>query len=268
MADRKEKAFEYVPLMPRSEKPRDRGITQVRDIKGRGLAEMEDICQTAGEYIDVYKMACATQRLLPKEIVKKKIDLCHRYGIEVSTGGFLERVLLGGPEVVKRFLGDSKEMGFDIVEISTGVVYLPLADKLNLIQYSKSLGLKPHPEISASYGISAEEEVQVSADLLIQEIELALKAGAWKILVEEEGLTENVKEKRFDVLGKMASSCEVSKLIFEACEPEVFNWYLHKLGPEVNLHVDAEWVLYIEAIRRGIWGKSDTWGRAATFSGQ
>lgn len=126
MKEVKERAFDYIPLMARSEKPRERGITQVRDIKGRGMAEMEDICQTAGEYIDVYKMACATQRLLPKEIVKKKIDLCHRYGIEVSTGGFLERVLLYGPDIVKRFLKDSKEMGFDIVEISTGLVYMPL----------------------------------------------------------------------------------------------------------------------------------------------
>ena len=266
MGDLKERAFEYIPVMPRSGKPRDRGITQVRDIKGRGMAEMEDICQTAGEFIDVYKMACATQRLLPKEIVKKKIDLCHRNGIEVSTGGYLERVLLAGPDIVKRFLKDSKEMGFDIVEISTGLVYMPLEDKMNLIQYTRDLGLKPHPEISASYGIHEEAEVQVSTDLLIQEIEQALKAGAWKVLVEEEGLTENVKEKRFDVLGKIASAFDTRKLIFEACEPEVFNWYLSKLGPEVNLHVDAEWVLYIEAIRRGAWGKSDTWGRAATFS--
>jgi len=72
MAGAKEKAFDYIHLMPRSEKPRDRGLTEVRDIKGRGMAELEDICQTAGEYIDVYKMACATQRLLPKEIVKKR----------------------------------------------------------------------------------------------------------------------------------------------------------------------------------------------------
>ena len=267
MENLKERAFEYIPIMPRSAKPRDRGITQVRDIKGRGMAEMEDIVQTAGEFIDVYKMACATQRLLPKEIVKKKIDLCHRNGIEVSTGGYLERVLLAGPDIVKRFLKDSKEMGFDIIEISSGLVYMPLEDKMNLIKYTKDLGLKPHPEISASYGIHEESEVQVSTDLLIQEIDLALKAGAWKVLVEEEGLTENVKEKQFDVLGKIASSFDVRKLVFEACEPDVFNWYLSKLGPEVNLHVDAEWVLYIEAIRRGAWGKTDTWGRAATFPG-
>ena len=265
MEEAKERAFDYIPVMPRSKKPRDRGITQIRDIKARGMAEMEDICQTAGEFIDVLKMACATQRLLPKEILKKKIDLCHRNGIEVSTGGFLERVLLAGPDIVKRFLKDSKELGFDIVEISTGLVYMPLEDKLALIQYTRDLGLKPHPEVSASYGIHEGSEIQVSTDLLAQEIELALKAGAWKVLVEEEGLTENVKEKRFDVLGKIASSFDVRKLVFEACEPEVFNWYLNKLGPEVNLHVDAEWVLYIEAIRSGLWGKTDTWGRAATF---
>ena len=206
MDDFKEKAFDYIPLMARSKKPRDRGITQVRDIKGRGMAEMEDICQTAGEFIDVYKMACAPQRLLPKQIVKKKIALCHRHGLEVSAGGFLERVLLCGPDIVKRFLKDSKEMGFDIVEISTGLVYIPLEDKLALIQYTRDLGLKPHPEISASYGIHEEAEVQVSTDLLTQEIEQALKAGAWKVLAEEEGLTENVKEKRFDVLGKVASA--------------------------------------------------------------
>jgi len=131
---------------------------------------------------------------------------------------------LCGPEIVKRFLKDSKQLGFDIIEISTGIVYMPLEDKPNLIRYARHLGLKPHPEISASYGISGEEEVQVNLDLLIQEIGQALKAGAWKILVEEEGLTENVQEKRFDVLGKIVSVFDVNKLIFEAGESEVFNW--------------------------------------------
>ena len=262
-----EKPFDYVPIMPRSKKPRDKGLTAVRDIKARGMAELTDLCETVGEYLDFYKMACATQRVLPKEIVKKKIDLLHKYEVMVSTGGFLERVLTYGPDITKRFIRDAKEMGFDILEISNGVISISIEDKVRLIKFAREVGMKPLPEVAQAYGLTEATDVQINVDLMLKEIEDSMKAGAWKLLIEEEGLTENVKEKNFDALGKLVSSFDVNQLVFECGERGDFSWYVKKVGPEVNLHIDGEWVAYLEALRTGAWGKASSWGRSVIFPG-
>jgi phosphosulfolactate synthase (CoM biosynthesis protein A) len=36
-------------------------------------------------------------------------------------------------------------------------------------------------------------------------------------------------------------------------------------GPEVNLFVDHSQIVQLEALRAGLWGTSDVWGRIVTF---
>lgn len=63
--------------------------------------------------------------------------------VKVSTGGFLERVLASGagPCNVVRYMETVKELGFDILELSTGFIALPLRDWQKLVEDAQDVGL-------------------------------------------------------------------------------------------------------------------------------
>ena len=96
----------------------------------------------------------------------------------------------------------------------------------------------------------------------------ALKNGAWKILVEAEGVYENVKsgEERWDFVDDFAACIEVRDLMFEADDQDVMSYYLNDYGPKVNVLVDHSQVMQIEAARRGYGPCTRTWAKAAVFS--
>lgn len=64
-----------------------------------------------------------------------------------------------------------------------------------------------------------------------------LEAGAYMIMIESEGITESVRSWRTDVPAKF-NVLRREKVMFEAAEPEFFQWYIKNYGPEVNLFVD------------------------------
>jgi len=84
-------------------------------------------------------------------------------------------------------------------------------------------------------------------------------------MIESEGITESVKSWRSEIPGQFAGALGLEHLMFEAAEPGVFAWYVQNFGPEVNLFVDHSQIVQLEALRRGIWGTSDLWGRVVTF---
>ena len=67
---------------------------------------------------------------------------------------------------------------------------------------------------------------------LIDRGKRALDAGASIIMIESEGITENVVE-----------------------------WYVKNYGNECNLFVDHNQILQLEGLRQNIWGNKSTWGR-------
>ena len=80
------------------------------------------------------------------------IDLCHRHQVLVSTGGFLEYVLPQGTAAVERTLGECRDLGFDIVEVSSGFVTLPVDDLVRLTRRVQQAGLKAKPEVGIQFG--------------------------------------------------------------------------------------------------------------------
>ena len=72
----------------------------------------------------------------------------------VSTGGYIERVLAtssGSSQVISKYLATCKDMGFDVLEISSGFLSIPTESWLNLIEDTKKYGLKPKPEVGIQY---------------------------------------------------------------------------------------------------------------------
>ena len=92
-----------------------------------------------------------------------------------------------------------------------------------------------------------------------------LDAGADIVMVESEGITESVATWRTDVPARFAGALGLEKLMFEAADPAVFEWYVKNFGPDVNLFVDHSQIVQLECLRSGIWGTKSTWGRVVTY---
>ena len=99
----------------------------------------------------------------------------------------------------------------------------------------------------------------------IEEAKRHLDAGAYKIMVESEGITERVTDWRTDVAFAIAEGVGVENCVFEAADPQVFEWYIKHFGPEVNLFVDNSQIVELECMRSGLWGKASSWGRVVSY---
>ena len=270
------RAFDFLKVNERQTKPRSQGVTEIRGpyYTPMGKRYLQDILETMGAYVDALKFAAGSFSLMPRQAVKELIDLCHDYGVLVDTGGFMEYVLTQGKVAVERYIAECKNLGFDIIEISCGFITIPTDDWLRLIEKVRKAGLKPKPEVGIQFGAggaTAAAELQAEGtrdpEWAISQAKQFLDAGAYMIMVESEGITENVTPWRTDVPAKIVRALGLEKVMFEAADPEVFAWYIKNYGPEVNLFVDHSQIVHIECLRSGIWGTKSLWGRIHTYKG-
>jgi phosphosulfolactate synthase (CoM biosynthesis protein A) len=269
-----ERAFAFLRLNERPSKPRSRGVTEIRGpyYTPVGCRYLADVLETMGAYVDTLKYAGGSFALMPRAAVRALNDLCHEHEVEVSTGGFLEYVLTQGGDAVARYLEECRELGFDIVEISSGFVTLPIDDLVRLTRTIREAGLKPKPEVGIQFGAGGTSTIEAleaegtrDVGYAIELAQRHLEAGAHMIMIESEGITEQVREWRTDVVARIVSTLGLERVMFEAAEPDVFSWYVKNYGIDVNLFVDHSQIVQLEGLRAGIWGTQDTWGRMLTY---
>ena len=269
-----ERAFSFIPLNEREGKPRKKGITEMRGpyYTPMGKRYLEDILETMGAYVDILKFAGGSFSLMPRRAVKELVDLCHRYGVLVDTGGFIEHVLTLGAGMVDRYIEECRRLEFDIVEISGGFLSIPADDLVRITEKVRKKGMKPKAEVGIQFGAggaSTVEELEAEGtgdvDWAVMRARKHLDAGADMIMIESEGITESVSTWRTDVISKFIRELGIEKTMFEAADPEVFNWYIKNYGPEMNLFVDHSQIVLLESLRSGIWGTKNLWGRVLTY---
>jgi phosphosulfolactate synthase (CoM biosynthesis protein A) len=270
------RACDFLKMNEREPKPRKRGVTEIRGpyYTPMGKRYLLDILETMGAYVDSLKFAAGSFSLMPREAVRELTGLCHEHNVLVSTGGFIEYVLTQGREAVHQYIEECKELGFDIIEISSGFITIPTDDWLRLVEKVQKTGLKAKPEIGIQFGAGGaseaaelEEEGTRDVEWSISQARRFLDAGAYMIMIESEGITESVKTWRTDVPAKIANALGLEKVMFEAADPAVFAWYVKNYGPEVNLFVDHSQIVHLEVLRAGIWGTKSLWGRVQTYKG-
>lgn len=274
MAD-KERAFGFVPLNRSTDKPRAQGVTEIRGpyYTPMGSRTLDDLLETMGWWIDTLKFAGGSFALMPRKAVRDLVDLCHRHQVAVSTGGFIEHVLTLGASAVDRYLGECRDVGFDIVEVSAGFLVIGDDDVVRLTEKVRAAGLKPKPEVGIQFGAGGastvtELEAEGTKDVAWATalMKRHLDAGATMIMVESEGITESVSRWRTDVVARIVADVGLQRLMFEAANPQVFGWYVKTYGPQVNLFVDHGQIVQLECLRSGIWGTKNLWGRVVTYS--
>src|SRR5204863_9829950 len=69
-----------------------------------------------------------------------------------STGGFIEYVLTQGPSVVERYIGECRDLGFDVIEISSGFLTMTERLWLRLVEQVIKAGLEAKPEVGIQFG--------------------------------------------------------------------------------------------------------------------
>lgn len=268
------RAFDFLEMNERDDKPRSRGITEIRGpyYSPMGTCYLSDVLETMGVYVDSLKFAGGSFSLMPRRRLRQITDLCHEHEVLVSTGGFIEYVLTRGKDAVRRYIAECKEVGFDIIELSAGFISLPVDDWLRLIEQVQKAGLKAKPEVGIQFGAggatsAGELEAEGTQDpsQAVANARRFLEAGAYMIMVESEGITESVKTWRSDVPARFVDALGLEKLMFEAADAEVFQWYVKNYGPEVNLFIDHSQIVELECLRRGIWGTKSLWGRVLTY---
>ena len=269
-----ETAMSFIPRAARSAKPRRTGLTEIRGpyYAAYGPRHLADVMQTMGAYVDGVKYAGGSFALMPKAIVAEMNQIAHDHDAYVSTGGWIETVLKFGPEMVDRYLAEAKSLDFDVVEISAGFLSLPAEAMLRLIERVRQAGLKPKPELGVQFGAGGSTQSEELAaegvkptSWLVTQARRCLEAGAEMLMIESEGVTENVTAWRTDVPAAIAAELGLDHVMFEAADPAVFEWYVKTFGNEVNLFVDHSQIVQLEALRAGIWGTKSTWGRIANL---
>ena len=146
-------------------------------------------------------------------------------------------------------------------------------DWLRLVEKVQKAGLKAKPEVGIQFGAGGaaarrnwRPKARATREMIAQ-AKRFVDAGAYMIMIESEGITENVKSWRTDVAAKIVNALGLEKVMFEAAEPEVFAWYIKNFGPEVNLFVDHSQIVQLECLRSGIWGTKSLVGARADLPG-
>lgn len=273
-----EKAFGFVRHNPRPPKPRKAGVTEIRGpyYSAMGKRYLEDILETMGHHVDGLKFAGGSFSLFPEAHLRELIDLAHAHNVYVSTGGWIEHVLSHSPDPgrdVDRYLAQCKNLGFDVLEVSCGFLSIPPDDWVRLVERVGSAGLKAKPEVGIQFGAGGDTEAgdleSMGSSDPSKVVNLGRRfigeCGVERIMIESEGITENVKSWRTDVIQGILRELPADKVMFEAADPKVFNWYVREFGADVNLFVDHSQIVQLSCLRMGIWGMADTFGKITTF---
>jgi phosphosulfolactate synthase (CoM biosynthesis protein A) len=276
MTDTPSDSLPFLRRNARATKPRQVGITEVRGpyYDTFGPSYLEDLLVAAGPYVDWLKIPGPSIALLPRPALRRLSELCRAHDVLLSAGGLVELVVTQGPDAVDRYFDAIGELGFDIVEVSAGMISMPTSDYLRLVRRAKKTGLKVKAEVGIQFGAGGTSDAATlaaegtgSVSFAIQRGRAALEAGADIVILESEGVTESVTTWRADVVSAFVEAFGLERLLFEAADPRVFEWYIKNFGAEVNLFVDHRQVLLLESVRSGIWGSHSLWNRVVTYKG-
>lgn len=240
-------------LPSRVSKERGYGITSIADF-GIPLGELEIILNDYHEYIDIAKLAIGSAYVTPN--FKEKINLYKSYKIIPYCGGTLfEKFYYQNKlEEYQIFL---HETGIDLVEISTGVLSIPLEERIKLVEDFK-INFTVISEVGS-------KDVDINMPILQweKEISVLLEAGCKYVITEGRdsgtaGIYNKTGSPNTELVEHLTTNIDYRKIIFEAPNAKSQMYFINQFGSNVNLgNVKIRDILLLEAQRRGL--------RAETF---
>ena len=221
----------------------------------KGMPELQTraLLEAAGDFVDIWKFGWGSAYI--DRQLEPKLALLARHGVRACLGGTLLEIAWsqGRVEECLRWAADA---GVPLVEVSRGVMPMPLADKTRLIARAtrsftvlSEVGIKdPRRQLALS-----QWKDEVSGDLA---------AGAWLVVTEgrESGTVGTYDPDGVvieEVIEAVAAVAGHERILFEAPRKDQQAWCINRFGPDVNLgNVALDDVVNVEALRLGL--RADT----------
>lgn len=242
----------FLPLPPRSRKPREQGLTHVID-RGISLAQVDGLMESIGDAVDIVKLGWGTAVVTAN--LKRKLARYAEHGVPVVLGGTLTEIAVL-EDRVDGMIAWLHELGLRHVEVSDGTIAIEPERKRELIArlareftVLSEVGSKDAAEIMAPY-------------VWVEQIKGELEAGAWKVIAEAResgtaGIYRADGEVRSGLIDEIAHEVDTGRMVFEAPLKQQQVWLLSFFGGECNLgNIAPEDVLSLETLRLGL--RSDT----------
>jgi phosphosulfolactate synthase len=237
-----------IPLPERAAKPRTSGLSHVLD-SGLGPLEVESLLALAADHIDLVRLGWGSA--LVTGCLQRKLELYREASVPVMLGGTLTELAWAHGRV-DELTAWLEELGIDRIEVSSGTIAIPAAEKARLIEqlagkltvYAE-VGEKDPDAILAPYAW---------VDLIRQ----AFDAGAELVVCEGRasgtaGLYRGTSEMRTGLVEEIAHEIGLERLVFEAPLHHQQTWFVNRFGAEVNLgNIPSEAIVSLESLRLGL----------------
>jgi phosphosulfolactate synthase len=242
-------------LPERAAKPRSKGITMVVD-GGLPTRHFSDIVESGSEFLDFVKFGWGTA-LVTKDL-SEKIAVLRNAGVNFYFGGTLfEKFVL--QDRLDDFRDLCQSFSCSFIEVSNGTIDLSNPEKAGYIRK-----LSDDFCVISEVGFKdAERSENLPPSRWIECIHEDLDAGAFLVTLEaresgKSGICRPNGELRFGLIEELLTSgLSHETLLFEAPSSTLQNYFVKRIGPDVNLgNVAASAVLGLETIRLGL--RADT----------
>jgi phosphosulfolactate synthase len=213
-------------------RPRTTGITHVLDRLG---GQHDHELGYLAPYIDVAKIGWGLPLLLPRELVRARVKKWHEFSVEVSTGGTLLEYAVTRDQV-PQFLDEARELGFDLVEISNGIIELSPAQIERLVKLTRDRSLDFFIEVGKK-----DTHYQLSLKETITGIAHARSQRPRKVIIESResgrgvGIFDSDGVIKWDWVRSILAEHPAAELIFEAPQEAQQVALIRELGADVNL---------------------------------
>lgn len=236
-------------------KPRTIGLTSVLD-KGLGVAAVDDLISTAGEWLDVVKLGWGTARMYPQAALRAKVTRYMDAGIKVCCGGTFAEVA-HAQKRFDRYLDGVADLGLSLVEVSNGVHPMSEREKQGLIRTARGRGFHVWSEVGKKI---EDEDARLTINARLDEIQRDLDAGAEKVILEGResgnlGIYDSSGKPLSEILHRVVQRFGSQKIVFEAPRKPQQVWLVKTFGLNVNLaNIPPEEVISVATIRTGMRG--------------
>jgi len=239
---------------PKVVRPRPRGITSVLDrLQPVTAAELDYLAP----YIDIAKVGWGLPLLLARDKLRERIRLYHDVSVDVSTGGtLLEYAVVH--DRVPQMVSEARELGFDIIEISSGIIELSQAQIDHLAETVRHAGLQFLVEVGKK-----DPQHQLSLKETIAQIGRARSLKPRLVIVESResgrgvGIYDSDGAIKWDWVRSILAEHPSEELLFEAPMESQQVQLLRELGADVNLgNVALSSVAPLASERLGLRGET------------
>lgn len=259
-AGRKGDSHFFPTSVPKVDRPRRVGVTHVLDrLHGLHKEELEPL----SAYVDIVKIGWGLPILLPRDRVRARVRLYHDLGVEVSTGGTLLEYAVSREKSLQA-LDEARELGFDLVEVSDGIIELSPVQIERLSREATKRGLQVLIEVGKK-----NPQNQLSLRETLDRVGRALALKPRKVILESResgrgvGIYDGEGGIKWDWVRAIVSEYPRDELIFEAPMEAQQIALLRDLGAETNLgNVAISSVAPLASQRLGLRG--DTFGSLRT----